>query len=102
MNAELPLYKIDPEFQKLSISLSHEYHISYYTVSKFQQYSQAVDTLRKCFPVCTEKILTGKIKASQDTIIELSKKTDDKIRQILRKAEMTDRIRSIIWNTMMR
>ena len=67
---------------KTSEKLAKEYYISRPTVIKYGQYARAIVKIRKVDPVIANDILTGDIKISQLSVIDLAKLKNNRIKQI--------------------
>lgn len=72
-----------PHSGRTAAKIGSEFHISHSTVSKYLQYSKAIDRLKAEFPDFGRKILYEEIKVSQDNIILLAKKQGDEIKRII-------------------
>lgn len=57
---------------RTSVTLGKEYHLSHATIQKYGRYAKAIDKLADRNHSIVPKILSGKIKVSQDKIIELA------------------------------
>lgn len=57
---------------KTAERLGNEYHISHSTISKYGRYARALDTIAKREPEIANKILSGQIKLSHESVIALS------------------------------
>lgn len=75
-----------PHTGKTAVKIGLEYHLSHSTVNKYSQYSKAVDRLREEIPNIANMIIDGRIKISQDNLIELSKKSAKEIKNILERS----------------
>ena len=53
--------------------LGKEYHISPATIAKYGSYSQSIDALSKVEPKLVSKILSGRVKISQENVVDLSR-----------------------------
>jgi hypothetical protein len=62
--------------------LGKEYHISPASVAKYGDYTQALESLSKVEPKLLPKILSGQIKISQQSVMELSKLPLSDIRRV--------------------
>ena len=67
---------------KTAIKLGAEYHVSHATVCKYAMYTAAVDVMYRKAPDIIKLVMDGKIRISQENMIELSKLTDDTVRQM--------------------
>lgn len=81
-------YTIDSSGRKphsgiTAAKIGSEFHISHSTVSKYLQYSKAMDRLKAEYTDFGRKILYEEIKVSQDNIILLAKKQGDEIKRII-------------------
>ncbi len=72
-----------PHYGKSAAKVGMDYHISHSTVSKYLQYSKAIDRFKVEFPNLANGILYETIKVSQDSIILLAKMDREDIAQIL-------------------
>ena len=61
--------------------IGREYHISDSTVYKYGVYAQAMDLLSQVTPELVTKILSGEVKISHENIIELTKLSDQTVKQ---------------------
>ncbi len=59
-----------------------EYNISDFTVSRYGDYTQAIDVLSKVEPELASKILSGKIKIAHDDILALSQLSPADIKRV--------------------
>lgn len=62
--------------------IGKEYHISHATVLKYENYTQALDTLSQVVPDLVNKILSGQVKISQENIMELAKYAPSEIERL--------------------
>lgn len=67
---------------RTSLILGKEYHVSHTTIQKYGQYAKAIDKLADRNHLIVPKILSGKVKVSQDKIIELAQLPKDAIHDI--------------------
>lgn len=64
---------------KTAIRLGEEYHVSHSTVCKYSIYTNAIDILFRKSPDIAKLTLIGKLRISQENIIELSKLPEETI-----------------------
>ncbi len=68
-------------------SIADENHVSYNTVQKYAMYARALEVIRKKVPDIVPVILSGRIKLSHKSVLELSQLPAEKIRKISSKLE---------------
>lgn len=67
---------------KTAIRLGEEYHVSHATVCKYSIYTNAIDILFRKSPDIAKLTLSGKLRISQENVIELSKLPEETILQL--------------------
>ncbi len=72
-----------PHTSKTARRIGREFHVSHSTVNKYAKYSRAIDKLNEDMPEVAEGIKDGKIKISQDNLLQLVKKPKEEITQIV-------------------
>lgn len=72
-----------PHTSKTARRIGLEYHVSHSTVNKYAKYSRAIDKLNENMPDVAKGIKDGKIKISQDNLLQLVKKPKEEITQIV-------------------
>lgn len=77
---------VEPPFEKSSKStskrLGEEYRVSHATIDKYGAYSHALDSLVEIVPSFVQKVLSGQIKISQASIIDLAQLSPQDIHQL--------------------
>ncbi len=68
---------------RTALEIGKEYNISHNTVYKYGIYSKAMDSIQEKCPEIARKILSGKIKASHDNLIQLSKLSKPELQNLL-------------------
>ena len=81
-----PKMWVEPPFEKSSKSTSKRlgegYRVSHATIDKYGAYSHALDSLVEIVPAFVQKILSGQIKISQTSIIDLAQLSPQMIQQL--------------------
>lgn len=67
---------------RTAVRLGNEYHISHGTVNKYGIYAQALDKLAKNEPEIVPKILSGQVKMSHESLVELSAMSNSEIKKL--------------------
>lgn len=68
---------------KTSAKLGHEYNLSRPTVIKYGQYARAIEKISEVDPIIADQILSGTLKLSQNSVIDLAKLKNSRIKRIL-------------------
>ena len=75
---------------RTSVTLGKEYHVSHATIQKYGRYAKAIDKLADRNHSLVPKILSGKVKVSQNKIIELAQLPKDVIHDICQQIDAVD------------
>ena len=67
----------------LSCALDQEFHVSPYTISKYASLTRAVDNIAEFYPEEAKNLAYGKIRASMDVIVEISRKNVEEMGKFL-------------------
>ena len=73
---------------RTSTTLGREYNVSHATIQKYGQYAKAIDKLADRNHSIVPKILSGKVKVSQDKLIELAQFPKDAIHDICQQIDV--------------
>ncbi len=68
--------------------IADENHISYNTVQKYAMYTRALEAIGKKVPDLVPKILSGRLKLSHKSVMELAQLSPDQIRKICTRLEI--------------
>ncbi len=68
--------------------IADENHISYNTVQKYAMYTRALEAIGKKVPEIVPKILSGRLKLSHKSVMELSQFSPEQIRKICNRLEL--------------
>ncbi len=75
---------------RTSVILGKEYHVSHATIQKYSRYAKAIDKLADRNHTLVPKILSGKVKVSQNKIIELAQLPKDVIHDICQQINVAE------------